>query len=433
MKCLMFSPDGSILAGGSSGTGKHGRVGTRRCAISGMSRAAKSCGESPRTRVISARWPSRPTAKHLSRLAASLWSGSGTSLPETNVCPRRATARGSALWRSRRPMGRSSRRARTARSAGGTRLPAASSVSSPRSPSLCIGWPSLLTAKPCFWAVQSLASGLGLWSVAERREIRRLSRIQEGKDFRHVGFFWSTAYSPDGKEMITVEREGVRIRDVVSGKEVRWAVRSSIDTIIPLLHLMAASWPPARSTPVVAAESSTSPFTSGNWPRAGGRQAGGFRRKGKGNDLAYSPDGRFLVACCNRSTRNPREQMIRIWDVVTGQEVRRFTGHLAPVWSVAFTADGRSVISGGADGTALVWDVSDLPNHESRASHRRCVEGSLERARQRRRPPCLSCLVGAERSVSRAFPAGSSLRGPRPAYKGSGVTEGPVGPPGGPP
>ena len=30
------------------------------------------------------------------------------------------------------------------------------------------------------------------------------------------------------------------------------------------------------------------------------------------------------------------------------------------IWSAAFTPDGGSVISGSMDGTALVWDVSNL-------------------------------------------------------------------------
>lgn len=44
----------------------------------------------------------------------------------------------------------------------------------------------------------------------------------------------------------------------------------------------------------------------------------------------------------------------------TGREVRRFEGHRGSVNAVAFTLDGRSLVSGGDDATALVWDLSDL-------------------------------------------------------------------------
>ena len=38
---------------------------------------------------------------------------------------------------------------------------------------------------------------------------------------------------------------------------------------------------------------------------------------------------------------------LRLWDLATGQEIRRLEGHMAPVFSVAFTPDGRSGLSGG--------------------------------------------------------------------------------------
>ena len=50
-----------------------------------------------------------------------------------------------------------------------------------------------------------------------------------------------------------------------------------------------------------------------------------------------------------------------------GRELRRCEGHLAAVNAVAFTPDGRSVVSGSDDATALVWDVSDLRESPIRA------------------------------------------------------------------
>ena len=41
--------------------------------------------------------------------------------------------------------------------------------------------------------------------------------------------------------------------------------------------------------------------------------------------------------------------MVRLWDVTQGREVRRFWGHTDGVLCVAFTADGRRVLSGGGD------------------------------------------------------------------------------------
>jgi serine/threonine protein kinase len=45
-----------------------------------------------------------------------------------------------------------------------------------------------------------------------------------------------------------------------------------------------------------------------------------------------------------------------LWDVEGGNEVRRFRGHTDRVWAVAFSADGRRMASGGADGVLRVWE-----------------------------------------------------------------------------
>jgi hypothetical protein len=54
------------------------------------------------------------------------------------------------------------------------------------------------------------------------------------------------------------------------------------------------------------------------------------------------------------------QSTVRVLDLATGREVRRFDGHRGSVKAIAFTPDGRSVVSGSEDATALVWDISDL-------------------------------------------------------------------------
>jgi WD40 repeat protein len=69
--------------------------------------------------------------------------------------------------------------------------------------------------------------------------------------------------------------------------------------------------------------------------------------------LAFSPDGRFLVTGSFDNT-------LKLWDVASQKELRTFggpEGHTKLVLAVAFRADGRQVASGGADNTAKVWDV----------------------------------------------------------------------------
>ncbi len=49
---------------------------------------------------------------------------------------------------------------------------------------------------------------------------------------------------------------------------------------------------------------------------------------------------------------------VRMWEVASGQEVRRFNGHRAGIYSVAFFPDGRRVSSAGSDAMAMVWDTA---------------------------------------------------------------------------
>ena len=56
------------------------------------------------------------------------------------------------------------------------------------------------------------------------------------------------------------------------------------------------------------------------------------------------------------------DKTIRIWDASTGEEVQRLEGHSGQVTSVAFSMDGRIVVSKStgnySDGTTRAWDVA---------------------------------------------------------------------------
>src|SRR5262249_2230181 len=69
--------------------------------------------------------------------------------------------------------------------------------------------------------------------------------------------------------------------------------------------------------------------------------------------LPCSPGGSLLAGA-------GQDQKIRLWDAETGKHVGELPGHEGPVTCVAFAADGKGLISGSTDTTALVWDVAGL-------------------------------------------------------------------------
>ncbi|THU82460.1 WD40 repeat-like protein, partial [Dendrothele bispora CBS 962.96] len=74
------------------------------------------------------------------------------------------------------------------------------------------------------------------------------------------------------------------------------------------------------------------------------------------NSVAYSPDGRYIVS-------GSWDKTIRIWDSQTGQPVGHpLQGHTREVNSVAYSPDGRYIVSGSHDKTVRVWD-SQIHHH----------------------------------------------------------------------
>jgi len=71
------------------------------------------------------------------------------------------------------------------------------------------------------------------------------------------------------------------------------------------------------------------------------------------NCVAFSPDGKYVAAGGGGQSR---DFTIDLWDLGTGNLVRRFAGHHDRFWDLAFTPDGSMLISGGADGVRF-WDV----------------------------------------------------------------------------
>ncbi len=76
--------------------------------------------------------------------------------------------------------------------------------------------------------------------------------------------------------------------------------------------------------------------------------------------LALSPDKRFVASNGKATVRGNSfvSESIRLWNVAEGRELRSFPCPDGTALSLAFSPDGRKLLTGQLNGTALIWDVS---------------------------------------------------------------------------
>jgi WD40 repeat protein len=51
---------------------------------------------------------------------------------------------------------------------------------------------------------------------------------------------------------------------------------------------------------------------------------------------------------------------VRLWDAATGEELVRLPGHSDYVYALAFSPDGKTLVSSSGDTTLRLWDTEPL-------------------------------------------------------------------------
>jgi WD40 repeat protein len=68
--------------------------------------------------------------------------------------------------------------------------------------------------------------------------------------------------------------------------------------------------------------------------------------------LKFSPDGKAIV------TLEYGNHTIHVWEASTGRLIRTLEGHSAAVTDIAFSPDGKYLLSGSGDKTAIIWELN---------------------------------------------------------------------------
>jgi WD40 repeat protein len=167
----------------------------------------------------------------------------------------------------------------------------------------------------------------------------------------HTGNIRSVAFSPDGRYAVSAgDDQTIRLWEVITGKEVRVFAGHAEE-----VRSVAFS-PDGRYL-----LSGSNDKTIRLWEVTTGRTVRVFRgHTFLVGSVAFSPDGRYAVS--GSSTRwlsvARKDKVVRLWDVATGAQIKALKGHKDAVSSVAFSPDGRHVLSGSDDKTIRLWSVA---------------------------------------------------------------------------
>ena len=178
----------------------------------------------------------------------------------------------------------------------------------------------------------SLDGTAKLWDLGSREKL-----------LTHSGKLVSNAaFSPDGQRIATGWEDGtVKVWGTTSGKEL-------LNFKAHSLMIRSVAFSPDGQRIVT---SGLSDPTLRVWEAASGRDL--LTLKGHSDEIrcaAFSPDGRRIVT-------GSMDQTAKVWDADTGKELFTFRGHDTMVNSVAFSPDSQRIVSGGDD-TAKVWEAA---------------------------------------------------------------------------
>lgn len=176
-------------------------------------------------------------------------------------------------------------------------------------------------------------------------------------------FFMGAHFTQDAKAVVVATvRNSVDILALTSGR-TRHLINSQPESVFQLsgqrFQFDPATSPDAK---MLALARRATPGRLYLWETASGRKAFSLtEHHGNVTAIAWSPDGRVLASGDQDTNRiaPSTAQSVKLWDAYTGTELASFGGFKSGVWTLAFSPDGRFLVAGLQDTTILVFDVTN--------------------------------------------------------------------------
>ena len=185
-----------------------------------------------------------------------------------------------------------------------------------------------------------------------------------GKPMVHGARLTAVDWSQDGKRFLTAGSDGVvRIWNPATGEPMGRPLPSKKE-------ITCARFSPASD--LLAAGSRDGVVNL--WSGSSDKPVRQFVQKAGITALAFSPDGRYLVTACETGTAIT-------WDLSTGKSVGDVLRHAPAISAVVFSPDSSRVATASEDGVVRLWDVQTgwpitEPLHHQKAA--RCLAFSVD-------------------------------------------------------
>jgi WD40 repeat protein len=158
--------------------------------------------------------------------------------------------------------------------------------------------------------------------------------------------------SPDGKTLAAAGARAVKVRDLRTGREgAPFRGHKGWSQYI-------SSSPVVFSPDGALVATGEADGTVSLWEAASRKQVRRFRvRIGRAAALAFSRDGKTLISGA-ADLNNPNQPgLVQVWDVEAGREVAALKGLTSGVWHVALSPDSRTVAATTYDTKVQLFDV----------------------------------------------------------------------------